>query len=262
MDRPSPVPCSALVVKKGSKQRCRTASLMPTPVSATTQTTRSPSTRVENVAAPPCGMASSALKSRFRKVSRSSAGSPATGGTGRELEPHRVRHAPRLGLVDPLRPRRLDHRADDLVDVHVLPGPGPAHSRELLDAPHGLRAVLGDVLDDLELAPQIGRLDLALQELGAPDDHREHVVEVVRDAAGHLAERAETLAPDDPLLGFLDRHEGGSELRVEAAVLEGHRTLGGQRDRQVLGARRERDGLARRCRRATRSVGLARVSGS
>ena len=152
MDSPSPVPCSALVVKKGSKQRCRTASLMPTPVSATTQTT--------TVALDPRReRRGAALRHGVQRVEEQVQESlPELGrvtGHGRhrsEIEPHRVRHAPRLGLVDPLRPGRLDDRADDLADVHVLPGAGPAHSRELLDASHGLRAVLGDVLDDLELA--------------------------------------------------------------------------------------------------------------
>ena len=70
-------------------------------------------------------------------------------------------------------------------------GTGPAHPGELLDAADRLGAVLGDVLDDLELPAKLGRLDLALQELGASDHHGEDVVEIVGDAARHLAQGAE-----------------------------------------------------------------------
>ena len=192
-----------------------------------------------------------ALRHRVERVEEQvQEGLPQLGGIAghrrhrREVEPHRVRHGARLGQVAPVRPGRLDHLADDLGDVDVLPGTGPAHPRELLDAADRLGAVLGDVLDDLELPAQIGRVDLALQELGAPDDHGEDVVEIVGDAARHLAQRAEALAPDDPLLGLLHRHEGRAQLRVEPAVLESHRPLGRQRQRQVLGARGERDGPA------------------
>ena len=97
----------------------------------------------------------------------------------------------------------------------------------------------------LSCRQQIGRVDLALQELGAPDDHGEHVVEVVRHAARHLPQRPEALGPDDPLLRLLDRRQGGAELRVEPAVLEGHRSLGREGHREVLGAGGERDRIAR-----------------
>jgi hypothetical protein len=60
---PSPVPRSPLVVKNGSRQRRRTSSVMPVPVSPTSSTTWSVvAVRVRMVIVPPRGMASTALK--------------------------------------------------------------------------------------------------------------------------------------------------------------------------------------------------------
>ena len=81
MASPSPVPLGPLVEKKGSKIRLRTDSDMPTPVSATVTSTRSPRSRVARRICPPRGSASTALRIRFVRTSRSSEGCPSTGGT-------------------------------------------------------------------------------------------------------------------------------------------------------------------------------------
>src|SRR5258705_135049 len=74
MASPRPVPRSPLVVKKGSRQRRRTSSVIPAPVSVTVTSTgvRSASAVVAMRSVPPCGMASTALKIRFISTSRSS----------------------------------------------------------------------------------------------------------------------------------------------------------------------------------------------
>ena len=94
MDRPSPVPCpSGLVVKKGSKARAITSSLMPVPVSVTQRDTycpggnsRSRAARVSShllavsmVSLPPSGMASRALMHKFSSALSSCDGSTRTG---------------------------------------------------------------------------------------------------------------------------------------------------------------------------------------
>ena len=44
-------------------------------------------------------------------------------------------------------------------------------------------------------------LDAVSEEVDRPRDHREHVVEFMRDAAGELADRFHLLRLDQPLLG-------------------------------------------------------------
>src|SRR5882672_10506980 len=61
MARPRPVPRS-LVVKNGSKIRCRRAGSMPGPVSRTSMSTAPSPPRVETFSEPPPGMASRALR--------------------------------------------------------------------------------------------------------------------------------------------------------------------------------------------------------
>ena len=80
MASPRPVPCEPLVVKNGSKILSRTSSGMPTPVSLTRSSTRPSALRVSSVSVPPWGIASTAFRMRLVSASRSSAGSPATGG--------------------------------------------------------------------------------------------------------------------------------------------------------------------------------------
>ena len=64
--RPSPVPRpTPLVVKNGSKMRCRTSSGMPGPVSRTVKCTSLPSASSERKTSPPWGIASRALTMRF-----------------------------------------------------------------------------------------------------------------------------------------------------------------------------------------------------
>ena len=101
---------------------------------------------------------------------------------------------------------------------------------ELAHARHGLRDVVDRALDDLELrAPAVGQVRLAFeQRLGVERHRRDGVVDVVRDAARHLAERAQPLLLHDLLLrvaqvvvGLLKRGVQLRLVRRERDVLAG-----------------------------------------
>src|SRR5262249_58719287 len=98
-----------------------------------------------------------------------------------------------------------------------------AGARELLQAPHGLRAVERGALDDLEPLAQLRVWQALQRELRAAEDRGEEIVEVVRHAGGHLAERAELLGAHELVLGR-------RELAVcPGALLEEPRAAQGQR---------------------------------
>ena len=109
----------------------------------------------------------------------------------------------RLVELDHLRPQRL-----------------PARERQQLPhQPGGAVGVLLDVHDVLE--GRIGRPVVGEEQVGEADDGGQHVVEVVRDAAGELADRLHLLALRElqlerPLLGGLERVDDGRVLAVVA----------------------------------------------
>lgn len=150
---PKPVPRSPFVEKNGSKQRSRTSSVMPTP-SSCTRISASPSrAAVANVSVPPFGIASSALKIRFKSASRSSAAFH----DGRRAEERPDAHggAEPLLLVFPLRFRDRDHVPHEIVDVDARRRlVGRARPEELAQPPHDARGVArgevrqAQVLDD------------------------------------------------------------------------------------------------------------------
>ena len=80
MESPRPVPSSPLVEKNGSRQRWRTLSLIPVPVSRTRTMALFTSIEVSRRTRPPFGIASTALKIRFVRISRRADSSPATNG--------------------------------------------------------------------------------------------------------------------------------------------------------------------------------------
>ena len=89
IDRPSPVPVpSGLVVKNGSNARAATPCAIPVPVSDTVSATSGPAgrsaspgtTAVSIVSVPPAGIASCALRHRFRIAFSSWFASASTGG--------------------------------------------------------------------------------------------------------------------------------------------------------------------------------------
>ena len=96
-----------------------------------------------------------------------------------------------------------------IAELHAL-GPQGLLAREgkqLAHEPCGAVRVLLDVHDVLE--GRIGRPVIDQEEVGEADDRRQHVVEVMRDAAGELADRLHLLALGDlhfqrALLGGVD----------------------------------------------------------
>src|SRR3954462_10810395 len=199
-DSPRPVPLSGgFVVKNGSNTRGRRSGAMPLPVSATVIATKSPlrPSRVsagcsvafsaESVIMPPSGMASRALSARLMSASSNSARSTRTGhSSGGTSAASRTCAPIELAMQ---RPHRLEALADagDNRGQHLaarerqqLPGQRFAAPRRELDRLRGAHALLivGDEL---------------LQRVDVPADDHQEVVEVVRDAAGELAQRLHLL---------------------------------------------------------------------
>ena len=115
-------------------------------------------------------------------------------------------------LLPPRRLRGLERLTDHLVEVDghcrvIAPDP-----REVLEPPHGQRAVERRALDHLDPLAQLGILEPLQQELGPAQDRGQHVVEVVGHAGGHLPHRAELLRTDQLVLRR-------RQLRVRARAL-------------------------------------------
>jgi hypothetical protein len=109
-------------------------------------------------------------------------------------------HAPLLGIVRPVHARQIDDRAAKPVQFHR------SGIRRHVTAPvelphtlHGLRDVVDRALDHFQLAAAAQRQHrFALEEgLDIKRDRRHGVVDVVGDAACHLAERAQPLLLGD-----------------------------------------------------------------
>ena len=139
----------------------------------------------------------------------------------RELGAHVDGGAALLRHVAPARAREVDDLADELVEIDGHESELRfAQPVELAHARHGLRDVVDRALDDLELrTAAFGQRRFAFQQrLGVQRHRRDGVVDVVRDAARHLAQRAQSLLLHDLLLrgaqvvvGLL---QGGVQLRL------------------------------------------------
>src|SRR2546428_65842 len=129
-ESPRPVPCWPFVEKKGSRQRCRTSSDMPVPVSLTSSLTSAPSSRARTVTVPPSRMAATPLQMRV----------------GGDVAGH---------LAHPGQPLLLEHR---LLSRLQLDERLFEHPMALLQG--GLRAVTrGDVVEADDHAGQLVALD-------------------------------------------------------------------------------------------------------
>ena len=223
--RPRPVPRSPFVVKNGSRQRRRTSSVMPTPVSVTRSVTaeRVSSSPVSMVSVPPPRMASTALKIRLVRTSRSAVALPSTARISPSSRVDRDGAAARLGLGLPPRPRQRHRHRDQLVDVHRHEHLDlVAWPVELAQAADELGGALAGGVDHLQAVPDPGAVVQVAgpqqQHAAEPHHGRHRVGEVVDDAAGHLAQRAEPLPADHLLPGQLDL----PQLRLEAQDALGH----------------------------------------
>ena len=163
----------------------------------------------------------------------------AADGRGRlQGERHVDEGAARLCLVLPARPGDLHdllQQRRDLDRLHLLLA---LRSREPEDPAHRLRSVQRRSLDDLEALHDEGIRRPPLEQLGPPEDRREKVVEVVRDAARHLPQSAELRRLDGLLLRGLELRIGGPEVRVQLRVADRDRGLLGHRagEPDLLGA--------------------------
>ena len=96
-------------------------------------------------------------------------------------------------------------------------------AREGEQLAHEARRAIGVLLDLHDvLEGRIGRPVIGEQQIGIADDRGQHVVEVMRDAAGELADRLHLLALREillqrALLGRVEREDGGARALVAAA---------------------------------------------
>jgi hypothetical protein len=114
-----------------------------------------------------------------------------------EFEFDRHRLATREGLVFPLRLSERDDLLEQLAEIHGAEDIGllarPVEVAELRDdvgsvAPRGVHRL--QILADDRLI--IERFLILQEQFAVADDRHQRVVEIVHDAAGHFAERAET----------------------------------------------------------------------
>ena len=199
VERPSPVPRPvSFVVKNGSKTRSRVAASMPTPVSVTATRTcgptpapslwaAKPSSRstfaVSIVSRPPFGIASRAFTARFMSTCSSwprSARTPARLGGDARLEGDVLSDEPSEHPLNVFHERAgVEHgRLEDLA---------PAEGEELLREARGAARREEDLLN--LLAAGIIRAEAPCEKVAEAEDHRQDVVEVVRDASGEPSRR-------------------------------------------------------------------------
>ena len=233
---PRPLPCGPFVVKKGSKTRRAVSGDMPTPVSRTVTTALVPSVLSPKTRRPPRGHGLERVGEEIGEDLAQLLGPPGHPRDGAGLDVDLVGDASALRLVLPARPGHLDDLAHDVEELHPTERPGPARPGELLDAPHRLGAVERRLVDRLEAPGELRRLRAAQEQLRAPDDDGEEVVEVVGHAGRHLAQRAKLLGPDQMVLGERQLAVRRRALLVEPRAPERQRREA--RDVGRAGARR------------------------
>ena len=157
-----------------------------------------------------------------------------------QRRPHVDHHAAAERFVSPARLRHLERVAHDGVQVHRHQRLVLAHAGEVLKPSHGLGAVEGRALDDLHPLAELRIGDLAERELGAAEDGREQVVEVVRHARRHLPERPQLLRAHEMVLGGAQLAIGAREVFVEAGAAQRERGQVGHVGHESLVAVRER----------------------
>ena len=227
---------TSLVEKNGSKILAITSGVMPTPVSSTSISTYSPAAtpgraclrlsrsltlRVRMVRQPPSGMASRALTARLM-ITLSNCDRSA-------LTYQRSRPDTILSSIFSLK-ERLRSGARSVSDLAELQHLGlqrlPAREGEQLA--HQAGRPVGAALDVHDVA--VGGVGLPVrlqQQVGEADDGGQHVVEVVRHAAGELAHRLHLVALGEfelqrLLLGGIDGIEHGAFACARADAERAH----------------------------------------
>ena len=153
-------------------------------------------------------MASRALMARLRTATSSWVGSAITGIIASSRSNCFL--DPRAEHVAQQRAHVLDQRRDvGRPDLEPL---DPAEREQLAGQP---RAALGRRQRVLGIALELGVVGALGDDVEAADDHRQQIVEVVRDAAGELAQRLHLLALPQLLLRGL---EFGDVARLEQQI--------------------------------------------
>ena len=207
---------------------------------------------VRIVSLPPSGMASRALTARLTITCSNCEMSAFTG--------HRSRPClTSSSTFSPISRRSRCRRSDSRSPRSSTCGRKRLPARERQQLPHQARGPVGVLLDLHDvLERRIGRLVRVEQEVGRHHDGGQHVVEVVRDAAGELADRLHLRALVDlvlqrALVGGLEHVDDGGlgvalvlldRRDVEAAIalaVAGERRV----DRRDLALARRRPGGSR-----------------
>ena len=100
----------------------------------------------------------------------------------------------------------------ELVEIHRLEGAGGAEAAEVLEPADRGGAFEHDLLDHAQRPPHQGILGVGKEDLGPGEEAGQRVVEIVRQLARHLAERAHALAQHDPPVGGHELLEAGPDL--------------------------------------------------
>ena len=234
--RPRPVPLpTSLVVKNGSKMASSMSAGIPDPVSVTETATNRPSRRAWPRST---GMASTAstwmtrLPSSRHRIAGIDGEIDQRGFELRDVGGGKTGRIAQLDLdLDPAAHQRADQLRDafDLrADIEHLrrqrlpPGKGQQLAGQLRGAIDRVRNRI-----DVTAAPVLAEI-AAAQEVGRGAYDGEKIVEIVRDAAGQLADRIHLLGLAQRLLGLppLGDVDGLGQHPGDGAVLIEHRTHG------------------------------------
>ena len=179
------------------------------------------------VSVPPSGMASTALNTRFMSASRISLSTAAMRGSAGASSICRSMTAPRCCAMSlqRARVRSTTCSTSRLRSTGTSEALRLARAIELAHARDRLRDVVDGALDGLELlAPALAQSRFAFQQrFGVQRHGRDGVVDVVRDAAGHLPQRAQPLLLHHLLLGLAQVVVGLLQGAVELRLVRGQR---------------------------------------
>ena len=213
------MPWAPLVVKKGSKSRWRTASGMPTPVSATASSAASGGAlpdapwigRTATVTCPVSGQGVDGIEQEIdqhfaerRRIAQHRRGVD-------QVELYRDGAPFALRLVLPAGAGQLDRLARHRTKIDGLKVAGVDRAGVLAHAGDGGRAVPRGPLNGLDTLPLLAVAYLPQQHFGPSQDSGQQVVEVVGNPHGQLAGGSQSLRPDQQgrLTRALDGDGGG-----------------------------------------------------
>src|SRR5579859_5116124 len=225
--RPRPVPPSPLVVKNSLNTRARTSALMPTPESTTSTTPCPSSATTRRRIVPPIGSASTALKMRLVISSRSCAGEPWIVGwpaasTCRLIgRPSACAASRQRGAVSWAASRTTVLRSTRLL---FSSGAARVKQEQPFDGLTPVQGGLGGGRQQVVELPQVRGILLhrSPRQVAVAGHQHQRLVEIVRDAGGHLAQRAQLLRLRHPLALLLGPPGFGDVLGVNHHRLGRH----------------------------------------